>query len=98
MATKNQLEVKKYISPEIKKKMTSWEQGFITSLFKRELEWTEKQLEVWNNIKKKYKLEERTVVERIIYLPTGYAAPEHQSIMTREMRKQLGIYRNIKSK
>lgn len=98
MASTNQLEIKKFITPEIKNKMTSWEKKFITSLFKREKQWSEKQLEVWNNIKKKYKLEERIVIERIIYLPTGYAAPEHQLIMSKKMRKQIGIYKNTNSK
>lgn len=97
MATTNQLEIKKYITPEIKKKMTSWEKEFITSLFNFKKIWTEKQIEVFNNIKKKYKLEERIVVEKIVYLPMGYAATEFQPIMTRKMRKQLAIYRNNKN-
>ena len=98
MATINQLEIKKYITPEIKKKMTSWEKEFITSLFNFKKPWTEKQLDVFSNIKKKYKLVERVVVEKIIYLPTGYAANEYQPIMTRKMRKQLAIYRNTNNK
>ena len=90
MATTNQLEIKKFITPEIKKKMTSWEKEFITSLYKREKLWTDKQIEVFDNIKKKYKLVERIVVERIIYLPTGYAegAKINQNITTREYRKK----------
>ena len=90
MATTNQLEIKKFITPEIKKKMTSWEKEFITSLYKREKFWTDKQIEVFDNIKKKYKLVERIVVERIIYLPTGYAegAKINQNITTREYRKK----------
>ena len=90
MATTNQLEIKKFITPEIKKKMTSWEKEFITSVQKREKFWTDKQIEVFDNIKKKYKLVERIVVERIIYLPTGYAegAKINQNITTREYRKK----------
>jgi hypothetical protein len=90
MATKNQLEIKKFITPEIKKKMTTWEKEFITSLFKREKDWTDKQIEVFDNIKNKYKLQERIVIERIIYLPTGYAqgAKINQDITTREYRKK----------
>lgn len=98
MATKNQIEVKKYITPDIKKKLTIWEKEFITSLFKREKDWTSKQIETFDNIKKKYKLEERVVIERIIYAPMGYANTEHQSIMTRKMRKQRAIYRNCNKK
>ena len=90
MATTNQLEIKKFITPEIKKKMTTWEKEFITSLFKREKCWTDKQIEVFDNIKNKYKLQERIVIERIIYLPTGYAqgAKINQDITTREYRKK----------
>ena len=68
MATINQIEIKKYITPDIKKKLTTWEKEFITSLFKREKDWTDKQVETFNNIKRKYRLEERIVVDRIIYL------------------------------
>jgi len=90
MATKNQIEVKKYITPDIKKKLTTWEKEFITSLFKREKDWTSKQIETFDNIKKKYKLEERIVVERIIYAPMGYAegAKINQDITTRDYRKK----------
>jgi hypothetical protein len=95
MATTNQIEVKKYITPDIKKKMTKWEQEFITSIFNSKKDWTEKQTQVFNNIKKKYQLEERVVIERIIYAPIGYANKEFQPIMTRKMRKQLAIHRNI---
>ena len=90
MTTKNQIEVKKFITPEIEKKLTTWEKEFITSIYKRKSEWTEKQLEAFNNIKKKYRLEEQIVVERIIYLPTGYpeGAKINQNITTREYRKK----------
>jgi hypothetical protein len=53
MTTKNQIEVKKFITPEVEKKLTTWEKEFITSIYKRKSEWTEKQLEAFNNIKKK---------------------------------------------
>jgi hypothetical protein len=96
--TNNQIEVKKFITPEVKKKMTTWEKEFISSIYKREAPWTEKQLDVFNNIKKKYKLVERIVVEKVVYLPMGHAAPENQFIMTRKMRKQIGIYRNAGAK
>ena len=90
MATINQIEIKKYITPEIKKKLTNWEKEFITSLYKREKPWTDRQIEVFDNIKKKYKLLEGIVIERIVYLPTGYAegAKINQDITTRQMRKK----------
>ena len=94
----NQIEIKKYITPDIKKKLTSWEKEFISSLYKRDKPWTDKQVEVFDNIKKKYKLVEKIVVERIVYLPLGYANSEHQMIMTRKMRKQRAIYRNTNKK
>lgn len=89
MVTTNQLEIKKYITPDIKKKMTKWEKEFITSIYYRKETWTLKQVEVFNNIKKKYQLNERVVVERIIYAPEGYAkgAKVYQEITSRKMRK-----------
>ena len=89
MTTNNQLEIKKYITPDIKKKMTTWEKDFITSLYNRKQPWTIKQVEIFNNIKKKYQLNERKVVEKVIYLPLGYAkgAKYQQDITTRKMRK-----------
>lgn len=99
MATINQIEIKKYITPDIKKKLTTWEKEFITSLFKREKDWTDKQVETFNNIKRKYRLEERIVVERIIYLPTGYAqgAKINQDITTRDYRKKRYFKNNKKN-
>lgn len=89
MATTNQIEIKKYITPDIKKKMTKWEKEFITSIYYRKESWTPKQVEVFVNIKKKYQLNERVVIERIIYAPEGYAkgAKYQQNITTRKMRK-----------
>ena len=86
----NQIEIKKYITPDIKKKLTSWEKEFISSLYKRETTWSDKQVEVFNKIKKKYQLSEQVVVERIVYLPLGYAqgAKVNQDITTREYRKK----------
>lgn len=85
----NQIEIKKYITPDIKKKLTTWEKEFISSLYKRELSWTDKQVEVFNNIKKKYRLSEQIVIEKIVYLPLGYAegAKLNQDITTRQYRK-----------
>ena len=85
----NQIEIKKYITPDIKKKLTTWEKEFISSLYKRELPWTDKQVEVFNNIKKKYRLSEQIVIEKIVYLPLGYAegAKVNQDITTRQYRK-----------
>ena len=85
----NQIEIKKYITPDIKKKLTTWEKEFLTSLYKREKPWTDKQVEVFNNIKKKYKVSEQIVVERIVYLPLGYAqgAKVNQDMTTRQYRK-----------
>ena len=91
----NQIEIKKYITPDIKKKMTTWEKEFITSLYNRKEPWTSKQVDVFNNIKKKYKLNERKVVEKIIYLPEGYdSSKKIQTITTRKMRRHRGIARN----
>lgn len=89
MATTNQIEIKKYITPDIKEKMTKWEKEFITSIYYRKETWTPKQVEVFDNIKKKYQLNERVVIERIIYAPEGYAkgAKILQNITTRKMRK-----------
>ena len=89
MPTQNQIEIKKYITPELKKRMTGWEKEFITSLYNRKESFTPKQVEVFNNIKKKYQLTERIIVERIIYAPAGYArgAKYQQDITTRKMRK-----------
>jgi hypothetical protein len=89
MATKNQIEVKKYITPEIKKKMNKWEKEFITSLFNLEKDWSNKQIECFNSIKKKYQLSERIIIEKILYLPMGYAkgAKVNQEITTRIYRK-----------
>jgi hypothetical protein len=89
MITKNQIEVKKFITPEIKKKLTTWEKEFISSLYKCNKDWTSKQIDCFNNIKKKYRLEEQVVVERIIYAPMGYAkgAKINQDITSRNYRK-----------
>lgn len=86
----NQIEIKKYITPDIKKKLTNWEKEFISSLYKRETSWSDKQVEVFNKIKKKYQLSEQIVIERIVYLPLGYAqgAKVNQDITTREYRKK----------
>lgn len=88
--TTNQVEIKKYITPEVKKKLTTWEKDFISSLFKTEKHWSDKQVEVFNKIKKKYQLTEQKVVETIVYLPLGYAkgAKVNQDITTREYRKK----------
>jgi hypothetical protein len=97
MSTTNQIEIKKYITPDIKKKMTKWEKEFITSIYYRKETWTLKQVEVFNNIKKKYQLNERVVVERIIYAPTAYAkgAKYQQDITTRKMRKNRSTGRKL---
>jgi hypothetical protein len=89
MPTQNQIEIKKYITPELKKRMTNWEKEFITSLYNRKEDFTPKQVDVFNNIKKKYQLTERIIIERIIYAPEGYTkgAKYHQDITTRNMRK-----------
>ena len=89
MATRNQVEIKKYITPDIKKKMNRWEKDFISSLYNKENNWSDKQVEVFDKIKNKYQLTERVVVERIIYAPEGYAkgAKIVQDITTRKMRK-----------
>ena len=78
----NQIEIKKFITPDVKKQMTKWEREYISSIYKQEKPWTEKQVAVWEKIKIKYQLFERVVVEKIIYLPTGYAegAKLNQSI------------------
>lgn len=93
MITTNQIEIKKYITPEIKKRMTTWEKEFISSLYNRKEHWTTKQVDVFTNIKKKYQLLERKVVEKIIYLPLGYArgASINQKITTKKMRKNRSI-------
>ena len=89
MATKNQIEIKKFITPEIKKKFNSWEKQFISSLYNKDTDWSSKQLEKFEQIKKKYKLVERIVKEKIIYLSTGNATgyQNFQKITTRKMRK-----------
>jgi hypothetical protein len=88
--TSNQIEIKKYITPNVKKKLTPWEKEFISSLYKTEKTWSDKQVEVFNKIKKKYQLSEQVVVETIVYLPLGYAkgAKVNQDITTREYRKK----------
>jgi len=89
MPTKNQIEVKKFITPEIKHKLNQWEKKFISSLYNRKKEWTEKQVLVFDKIKNKYQLFEKKVVENIIYLPTGYAkgAKVTQEITSKNFRK-----------
>jgi hypothetical protein len=89
MPTQNQIEIKKYITPDIKKRMSKWEKEFISSLYNRKECWTLRQVEVFDNIKKKYQLNERIVIERIIYAPEGYAkgAKILQNITSRKMRK-----------
>jgi hypothetical protein len=89
MPTTNQIEIKKYITPEVKKGLTAWEKTFISSLYKRVEPWTEKQIEVFDKIKKKYTLSEHKVIEKIVYLPIGYAdgAKLNQEITSREYRK-----------
>ncbi len=97
MATTNQIEIKKYITPDIKKKMNNWEKQFISSLYNFDRDWTDKQVEVFNKLKKKYQLNERVVVERIIYAPEGYAkgAKYQQDITTRKMRKNRSTGRKL---
>ena len=89
MATKNQIEVKKFITPEIKKKFNKWEKEFISSLSKCNKDWSSKQIDCFNKIKNKYQLFEKIVVEKIVYLPMGYAkgAKVNQEITTRNYRK-----------
>ena len=97
MATTNQIEIKKYITPDIKKKMNKWEKEFITSLYNFNKPWTSKQVEVFDKLKKKYQLNERVVVERIIYAPAAYAngAKYQQDITTRKMRKNRSTGRKL---
>jgi hypothetical protein len=97
MASTNQLEIKKYITPDIKKKMNKWEKEFITSLYNKQNIWSDKQVEVFEKIKKKYQLTERVVIETIIYAPAGYAkgAKYHQDITTRKMRKDRSTGRKL---
>ena len=93
MPTQNQIEVKKYITPDIKKQMTQWEKKFITSLYDFNKPWTPKQVEAFDKLKIKYNLYERKVVENIIYLPLGYAkgASITQKITTKLSRRNRGI-------
>lgn len=93
MYTQNQLEIKKYITPAVKLRMNKWEQKFITSLYQQSNCWSEKQVEVFEKIKKKYQLEEVVVQEKVIYLPTGYAegAKLNQEITSKGMRRSRGI-------
>lgn len=96
MSTPNQLEIKKYITPDIKKKLNQWEKNFLKSLFNKVDQWSTKQVEVFNNIKLKYNIYDSKVVNGVVYLSEGYAkgASTHQKITTRKMRKN----RNIGSK
>jgi hypothetical protein len=93
MATSNQIEIKKFITPEIKKKLNSWEKQFISSLYNKKTNWSDKQVEVFEKIKIKYAIQEKKVVEKIIYLPTGYAkgAKVSQDITTRKQRKNRAL-------
>jgi hypothetical protein len=97
MATRNQIEVKKYFTPEVKKKLNSWEKEFISSLYKKETNWSDKQVEVFEKIKIKYAIQERKVVEQIIYLPMGYAkgASTYQKVTSKKYRKNR-FFTNIK--
>jgi hypothetical protein len=96
MPTQNQIEIKKYITPDIKKKMNVWEKKFITSLYNFDRDWTTKQVEVFNKIKIKYNLLERKVIEKVIYVPEGYAegARINQQITSKKFRRQRGINLN----
>jgi glutathionylspermidine synthase len=89
MHTNNQLYLKKYFTPEVKEKLNRWEQKFISSIYKSNIEITDKQKKVIEKIIEKYSIEERTVVEKIIYAPTGYAAGAkiNQEITSRVYRK-----------
>jgi len=89
MATKNQIEVKKYITPEVKKKLNNWEKEFVNSISKSKKDWSSKQIECFNKIKRKYQLYEKIVVEKVLYLPMGYAkgAKVNQEITSRNYRK-----------
>lgn len=86
--------IKKYISPEIKKTLNSWEQKFISSISKSKKELSEKQEKVFNSIIEKYNLIERPIekpVERKTkILPLGFAegAKINQDITSRNFRKQ----------
>jgi hypothetical protein len=93
MRNHNQIEIKKYITPPVRIRMTKWEQGFINTLYNWKGSWTDKQLEVFDNIKKKYRLEAGIVVENVLYLPMGYAAGAkiNQNITSKQMRKSRGI-------
>jgi len=96
MQTQNQIEIKKYITPDIKNKMNVWEKKFITSLYNFDKDWTSKQVEVFNKIKIKYNLLERKVIEKVIYVPEGYAegARINQQITSKKFRRQRGINLN----
>jgi hypothetical protein len=93
MRNHNQIEIKKYITPSVKSRMTQWEQKFITTLYNWKGSWTDKQSNVFDNIKKKYSLEAGVVVENILYLPMGYAAGAkiNQNITSKQMRRSRGI-------
>jgi hypothetical protein len=93
MATQNQIEVKKYFNPEVKKRLNTWEKKFISSLYNWKTDWTEKQKEIFQKIISKYNLYEKKVVEKILYLPMGNAkgASKHQEITTRKMRKNRAL-------
>ncbi len=91
--TKNQLEIKKYITPEIKKKLNQWEINFVKSLSNKKDQWSTKQVEVFNKLKLKYNIYDRKVVAGVLYLSEGYArgASTIQKITTRKMRKNRNI-------
>jgi hypothetical protein len=93
MPTQNQIEVKKYITPDIKKQMTGWEKQFITSIYNSKKEWSFKQVKTFEGILKKYNLNERKVVEKVIYLPLAYAkgASVNQKITSKLSRRNRGI-------
>jgi precorrin-3B methylase len=61
----NKVKVKEYITPTIKKKFTSWEKEFITSLYNQKKDWSTRQVEVFNNIITKYKLTKKVVKNKI---------------------------------
>lgn len=83
------IKIKSYFDKETKSKLTNWEKEFIDSLYNSKKCWSVKQKEILDNIIKKYFIEQKVVVNKITYLPTGYAkgAVINQKITSKIYRK-----------
>jgi hypothetical protein len=61
----NKIKVKEYFNKKNKEKLTNWEKGFISNLYKQKTIWSKRQTEVFEEIVQRYQLDKKPVLVKI---------------------------------